>query len=237
MHSRPYFSSGYQMSELLHTFGEMDVRVRPLVFYIRAWAKEFDLIQSFPAHGVSNFMLTCLVIFFLQQLPEPVLPPSGSFVRLEDTIDGVQFITDFSKVNFKSTNTSTLAELLVAFFEFYSAFDFNKNAVSIPTGTIKANYTADSMFIFNPIEPALNVSRNVSDIERNEFIEKCQVALKALTINQSNAVELLDFYNTKTKDESRIDLFVSDMMRSSPNSSKSKTIQRKHDIKRLTKTP
>lgn len=224
------------MSELLHTFGEMDPRVRPFVFYIRAWAKEFDLIQPFPAHGVSNFMLTCLVIFFLQQMPEPVLPPSGSFVTLEDTADGVQFITDFSKVNFKSKNTSTLADLLVEFFEFYSKFDFTKNAVSIPTGQIKTNITADSMYIHNPIDPGLNVSRNVSDYERNEFIEKCQIALKVLTTNQCNAVELLDYYGKKNN-SGKIDSFVSDMMITGANSSKSKTIRRKIDVKRLIKTP
>lgn len=111
------------MSEMLYTFGELDERVRPFVFFIRAWAKEFDIIQTFPSLGISNFMLTCLAIFFLQHLPKPIIPPSDAFVTRQTSDESIQYLTDISKLNWKSENTSTLAELLAQFFEYYSKFD------------------------------------------------------------------------------------------------------------------
>lgn len=224
------------MSELLHTFGELDERVRPLVFYIRAWAKEFDIIQSFPSLGISNFMLTCLVVFFLQRLPQPILPPSEAFVTHRLTNDDFQFITDVSTLKFKSENTSTLAELVVEFFEYYRTFNYTNEAASITTGTIKANISQDSMFVYNPLDPGLNVCRNVSDFERNQFIEKCAVSHKALTSDQIDAVGLLEMNNSK-QSINKVDAFTNSMMKMKENrSNKQSSNQTKFDVKTLMKT-
>lgn len=187
------------MSELLYTFGELDNRVRPFVFFVRAWAKEFDIIQSYPSVGLSNFMMTCLAIFFLQQLQKPILPPANAFLVHREISENVQYITDSSKLNFESKNTSTLAQLLAEFFDFYSSFDFNKNAISILYGATKSNNGKESMYIYNPLESGLNVSRIVSDFERNNFMEKCKLSRDVLTNSQIDAVELLLFYNRMIK--------------------------------------
>lgn len=185
------------MSEILYTFGELDTRVRPFLFFIRTWAKEFDIIQSYPAAGLSNFMITCLVIFFLQQ--QKILPPADAFVKFPKTNENIQYITDTSKLNFKSVNTSTLSELLTEFFEYYNSFDFVKDAPSIQYGVKKANIGNDSMYIYNPLDNGLNVSRNVTDFERNQFINKCKMSHESLTKGNADAVELLDFYNQIVK--------------------------------------
>lgn len=39
--------SGFYMSELLYLYGELDRRVRPLVFTVRRWAKDQGLIQVY----------------------------------------------------------------------------------------------------------------------------------------------------------------------------------------------
>lgn len=223
------------MSEMLHTFGELDERVRPLVFYLRAWAKEFDIIQSFPSLGISNFMITCLVIFFLQRLPQPILPPSDEFVK-HRLINDDQFITDVSTLKFKSENTSTLAELVLEFFEFYRTFNYTKDAASIMTGTIKANISQDSIFVYNPLDQGLNVCRNVSDFERNQFIEKCAVSHKALTSDQIDAVGLLEMHNSK-QSTNKVDAFVNSMMKvKDSRSNKQSNNQTKFDVKTLMKT-
>lgn len=200
------------MSEILYTFGEMDERVRPLVFYIRAWAKEFDIIQTFPALGLSNFMVTCLVIFFLQRLPKPILPPSDAFISLREVGNAIQ-VTDVSKLNFRTENTSTLAQLVLEFFDFYSSFDFNKDAASISTGCIKANISADSMFVYNPLDNELNVTRNVTDFERNQFMEKCKISRDAIAKDNVDAVGLFGFYNQNMSRE-KIDSFINNMVKS-----------------------
>lgn len=226
------------MSEMLYTFGELDVRVRPMVFYIRAWAKEFDLIQTFPSLGISNFMLTCLVLFFLQRLPQPILPPSDTFVTHRESGDSIQYITDISKLDWKSENTNTLAELVVEFFEFYRTFDYNRDAASLSTATIRANIAQDSIYIYNPLDQDLNVSRNVSDFERNQFIEKCQISLKALTEDKVDAVGLLEFFGQK-QSRNKLDTFVNSMVKSKDNnrnSTKPNSKQSKFDVKTLIKS-
>lgn len=55
------------MSELLYLYGELDNRVRPLIFAIRNWAKEQQLVQDErPTVFFTNFEITLMVIFFLQ---------------------------------------------------------------------------------------------------------------------------------------------------------------------------
>lgn len=202
---------------MLYTFGEIDERVRPLVFFLRAWAKEFDIIQTFPALGLSNFMITCLVIFFLQQLQKPILPPAESFLTFPEVNENVQFITDTSKLNFRSENTNTLAELLAEFFDYYSSFDFNKDAASITYGLKKSNIGNDSMFIYNPLDHGLNVSRNVTDFERSQFVEKCKISRDTLTKDRVDAVELLEFYNRLIK-RVKIDKLIDNSKKSSKKS-------------------
>lgn len=219
------------MSEILYTFGKIDVRVRPLVFYIRAWAKEFDIIQSYPSFGVSNFMLTCLVIAFLQTIQKPILPPSDDFILLHEVDDAIH-VTDVSKLNFKTENTSTLAELVLEFFDFYSSFNFNKDALSISAGRIKANISSDSMFVYNPLDISLNVTRNVSDLERNQFVEKCKISRDVLAKDSIDAVGLLEFYRQNISRE-KIDSFVKKMI--TPKGGENKSTE-KFNVKSIMKT-
>lgn len=252
----PFYSlllsrSGFQMSEIFHTFGELDERVRPLVFFVRTWAKEYDIIQPYPSLSLSNFMLTCMVIFFLQTRPKPILPPSDAFIKSKDALiePALKYLTDTTTVmNFKSENTDSLSELVVQFFEFYSKFQYNTDAISITNGTIRANIAADSIYIYNPLESGVNVCRNVTDFERNQFIEKCEVTHRALTttMDRIDAVEVLELWNNKGKTKN-LDTFVSDMVNLNHNPAdqmKNKSKKRsslanstkKFDVKSLLKT-
>lgn len=59
--------SGYEASSLLYLWGNIDHRVRPLVFAVRKWAKEHGLAPSErPTQSFTNFPLTLMVVFFLQ---------------------------------------------------------------------------------------------------------------------------------------------------------------------------
>lgn len=55
------------MSELLFLYGEVDWRVRPLVVAIRQWAKAQGITSDSPGCWITNFSLTLLVLFYLQQ--------------------------------------------------------------------------------------------------------------------------------------------------------------------------
>ena len=62
------------MSEILYLYGELDARVRPLVFFIRRWAKAMNGVEEIrPTLKPTNFTITLMVLFFLQQ--KKMLPP------------------------------------------------------------------------------------------------------------------------------------------------------------------
>ena len=62
------------MSTLLWQYGALDPRVRPLAFAIRRWASTAGLTNPHPGRWVTNFPLTLMVLFFLQQRNVKVLP-------------------------------------------------------------------------------------------------------------------------------------------------------------------
>lgn len=76
--------SGVHMSDFLYIMGELDDRVRPLVFVVRKWAKEVGLTNTSPGRWMTNFSLTLLVLAFLQKPPSspPVLPSLNTLVKL-----------------------------------------------------------------------------------------------------------------------------------------------------------
>ena len=79
-----FATSGYHMSELLYLYGELDNRVRPLIFAIRNWAKEQHLVQDArPTVFFTNFEITLMVIFFLQS-EYGMLPSLNKLCELAD---------------------------------------------------------------------------------------------------------------------------------------------------------
>ncbi|MED6248396.1 hypothetical protein ATANTOWER_032830 [Ataeniobius toweri] len=61
-------------TELLYLYGELDPRVRSLVFTIRCWARAHGVTSSIPGAWITNFALTVMVLFFLQKRTPPIIP-------------------------------------------------------------------------------------------------------------------------------------------------------------------
>jgi len=73
--------SGMYMSELLYLYGELDVRVRPLVFTIRHWASQMGLLKKGLSDCFKSFQITLMVLFFLQ-FKYNMLPPFNRLKKL-----------------------------------------------------------------------------------------------------------------------------------------------------------
>lgn len=175
--------SGVYMSELLYIYGSFDWRVRPLVFTIRFWAQSVNLTSTSPGAWITNFSLTLLVLFFLQQ--QNILPPLTRLYKLarpqdKCLVDNVNcsFLRDISELqkNF-SSNKSDLSKLLIGFFEYYSRFDFNNHAISLGIGKPIPKQEFSALHLVNPLETHLNVSKNVSLQELEKIKEECVHAL------------------------------------------------------------
>lgn len=175
------------MSELLYLLGELDSRVRPLVFCIRRWALLNRLTLSQPGNWISNFGLTCLVIFFLQQLEKPILPTINYLNERGRPVDkrpmdasfNVTYLRDFSQLNgnvFHTENTSTVGELLLEFMTFYAEFNFLAKTLSLHTGNTIEKSGGGALHIINPLEPKLNVTKNVHSHEMARIRDKASLA-------------------------------------------------------------
>ena len=100
--------------------GEIDSRVRALVFAIRHWARIYGVTNPNPGYWISNFAMSCLVVYYLQRVSNPVLP---AVERLIKSCDGIVELKPPAEIGFESTNSDSLANLLLGFFEFYGKGD------------------------------------------------------------------------------------------------------------------
>lgn len=187
----PTSRTGVYMSEMLYMFGNIDDRVQPLVFSVRRWAQSVGLTNPSPGRWISNFSLTCLVIFYLQQLPQPILPSVNTLLAqarpkdLRMTEDGINcsFLRDLNVLEFHTQNKTELSQLLIDFFEFYSQMDFKDRAISLNEGTTISKSDHSPVYIVNPLETHLNVSKNISLEECERFRIEVRNAAWALDTN------------------------------------------------------
>lgn len=85
-------------------------------------------------------------------------------VRIAEDNLSCTFLRDLNlmSANMFTRNDTNLGSLLLEFFEFYSQFDFQNKAISIKEGTSIGKPNYHPLYIMNPLDTALNVSRNVS---------------------------------------------------------------------------
>lgn len=63
---------------------------------------------------------------------------------------------------------------MLQFFEYYSSFDFNSRAISLNEAAVISKPEHSALYIVNPLERALNVSKNVSI----EELERLRIELR-----------------------------------------------------------
>ncbi|XP_067133552.1 poly(A) RNA polymerase, mitochondrial-like [Centruroides vittatus] len=190
------------MAEFLFTYGELDPHVRPLVYTIRRWASRCKLTSDVPNAQITNFSLLLMVIFFLQKHSQLHLP---SMNQLKSLIEKKNSSEDPNTDHFKISKSDpcNLDTLLKEFFAYYATFDFKKNALSLLKGQITSKPDYSSLYIHNPIELGLNVSKNVSSEELNNLTEAMGSALwqleKSDGTKQSEPWGILKLFDAQNK--------------------------------------
>ncbi|XP_071825826.1 poly(A) RNA polymerase, mitochondrial-like isoform X2 [Apostichopus japonicus] len=177
-------SLALKSSELLYIYGQLDPRVRPLIFLVRYWARFHGITSVNPGYWITNFPLTLLVLYFLQTRSPPVVVTMNQLSRLaEDTESepmsgmGCTLVSDLNKVP-PSANEENLEQLLREFFQFLCSFSFQRQGVSVRRGEPFPNIDENvPLHIENPLETDLNTSKNVSH--------------KLLTLMQTHAKDAL----------------------------------------------
>lgn len=133
-------SSSLTNAFLLKCYSECDLRVKPLTIVIKLWAKKAQIIGA-KFKRLPGFAIVLMVIHFLQAgCSPPVLPVlHKDFPELiKDTSKNevIHQLTDEIPLQiqtYKSKNEESLGELLIAFFRYYSAFQWAET-ISVRTG-------------------------------------------------------------------------------------------------------
>ncbi|NXP45602.1 PAPD1 protein, partial [Heliornis fulica] len=169
-------SIAIRSSELLYIYGCLDSRVRALVFTVRCWARVHGLTNSVPGTWITNFSLTMMVMFFLQKRSPPVIPTLDQLKELADEKDkhviggyDCTFVSDLRKIK-PTKNTETLDVLLSEFFEYFGNFDFRKNSLNLRKGKEVNKPESSPLYIWNPFEQELNISKNVNQPQLEKFV-------------------------------------------------------------------
>ncbi|KAG9332111.1 hypothetical protein JZ751_015853 [Albula glossodonta] len=167
-------------SELLYLYSQLDRRVRAMVFSLRCWARVHSITSNIAGAWITNFSLTVMVIFFLQQRSPAVLPTLDQLRDLAEPHDkciiegnDCTIVSDLSRIQDQG-NTETLEHLLQEFFEFYGNFAFSRLSINIRKGKEQYKPEAAPLHIQNPFEPTLNVSKNVNNTQLENLVALCQ---------------------------------------------------------------
>ncbi|KAL6308884.1 hypothetical protein BKA93DRAFT_724689, partial [Sparassis latifolia] len=136
-------------TRLLMCYAMIDpTRVRTMVLFLKVWSKRRKINSPYKG-TLSSYGYVLLVIYFLVHVKNPpVLPnlqqmPPLRPISKEDThLNGynIWFFDDIEllRQRWKSSNTDTVADLLIDFFKFYSRdFAYSTGVASIRAGLLK----------------------------------------------------------------------------------------------------
>lgn len=146
--------------------------------------------------------MNLLTIFYLQQLEKPILPPLAEIANLErerTPNSEANFIKDIRQLNFRSENTSSVAELITGFIDYYANFDFSKNAIFVERGTTleKSDFSCiDIIDLFGTENVATNVHRKYYSRLRRAFnlSSQLQFDLAGSTKRNNESWGLVQFF-------------------------------------------
>lgn len=120
---------GVMGSRLFGYFINLDERIPPLIGVIKLWSRIHQLTGP---QQLTNFGLYSLIMFYLQQ--KNMAPPVFKLQnKLKSNVTD-NWVIDFEKIPYNSTNTEDVFQLLGGFFKYYSEFNFKEYIVSTFAG-------------------------------------------------------------------------------------------------------
>ncbi|XP_067011577.2 terminal uridylyltransferase Tailor [Anabrus simplex] len=173
---------GVENTKLLVFLLSLDPRLHPLCIFVKKWAHLQEFRAAHKMGHFSSYALVMMVVFFFQQLPEPILPPiyllQAKHTGPRHYIAGwdCTFTTDKSKVP-ATSNTQTVLELLEEFCKFYRSFDYD-NFVICPLLGSRIEKT-DFQGSMTNLQPFMSRYRQlISDGEATKFPVKCPISVQ-----------------------------------------------------------
>ncbi|XP_061705894.1 uncharacterized protein LOC133516883 [Cydia pomonella] len=122
------FSKEKKYMELLHHLLNLDKKIQNLVVLVKYWAIVHKLLGPY----FRNYIIILMVIFYLQYLN--VMP---SVRRLQTNVSYIfwrNWNVAFEEVTHFNNIQYSLRQLLMGFFQFFSAYHFEENVISVFAG-------------------------------------------------------------------------------------------------------
>lgn len=168
-----------EMARILFSLNKSEPKLRQLVLFCKIWlSKVFVDPYLMPGYFVSNFMMTIMIISFLQTYREgPLLPPIKHLGTKSEQL------TDKPVVS-----SSVLLEEL---FKFLASFDYQRYGMSILNSKIMAKSTHSPLYIENPCDVEHNISRNITLGELRKFIDMAKKAADIISQRPDSIDSLL----------------------------------------------
>lgn len=158
----------------MYALGVIDPRVRPFIFLIRRWAREFKITKHGPNDRFTNFQLSYVALSFLQNLKEPVLPTFSEMLHMmkaahrnDESYDPMKqfYFINLDHIHFQSKNTNSLFELFCQFMDYYRTFDFSKYVITLNArGKIEKTH-AQPLQLQNLFNADTTIAENISEQE------------------------------------------------------------------------
>lgn len=130
-------SVGIRNTHLLHGYSQSDWRVKPLVILVKLWAQCHN-INDAKCMTLSSYSLSLMVLHFLQCGVRPAILPCLQKLypdKYNPTVSiGLIHIPE-EIPSYKNDNNQTLGELYLQFFQYYTHFDFEEDAISVRLGS------------------------------------------------------------------------------------------------------
>uniref|UniRef100_A0A914H4H2 PAP-associated domain-containing protein n=1 Tax=Globodera rostochiensis TaxID=31243 RepID=A0A914H4H2_GLORO len=194
--------AGVYNSFLLHNYSRIDDRFPALCLLVKHWAKIKGISEASEGY-LNSYSLILMVLHFLQCGVEPPVLPNlqhlypDLFSCNRHFNDIKLFMTLPTPFPEMVQNTRTVGELLMAFFDYYNRFAFERFAISVRRGCIfsrselASNTERFRLFVEEPFDQQ-NTARCVTNAEQwmailNTFGE----AAKALSPSSKCAPDLL----------------------------------------------
>ncbi|XP_068227009.1 uncharacterized protein [Palaemon carinicauda] len=128
---------GIRNTHLLHSYSQLDWRVRPLVLVVKLWAQHHN-INNAKDMTISSYSLVLMVIHYLQNgVQPPVLPclQKNFPDKFHDNAPIMSILITEKMPTFTSNNHETLGQLFHGFLNYFAnTFTYIEDTISVRTG-------------------------------------------------------------------------------------------------------
>ena len=158
-------------SNLLRAYTRIDPRVAVLGCNMKRFAKECDICDTSKG-GLSSYAYTLMVIYFLQQTEQPVLPVLQELYGGQQPVDMIEHLNtcytrdgDLTSVwNLNKNNKESISELWIALLKFYAEeFSVKETVISIIQKDVLPKVAKNWHSLGFAIEDPFNVTYDLRD--------------------------------------------------------------------------